>query len=228
MTAYRPPSTLHADATRLPRMTSGGSAPGLYRNFGKRMLDLSLIALFSVPALLIVLVFALAVMLDGGAPFYRQERIGRNGRRFRILKLRSMVPDADRKLATYLETNPDAKSEWEVKQKLRHDPRVTRTGRIIRKTSLDELPQLWNVIRGDMSLVGPRPMMVDQAPLYPGTAYYDLRPGITGYWQISARNGSSFAQRARFDTLYHRDLSLKTDFGVLMRSIGVVAKATGC
>ena len=113
-------------------------------------------------------------------------------------------------------------------QKLKDDPRVTRLGRLIRKTSLDELPQFLNVLKGDMSVVGPRPMMVDQKALYPGTAYYSLRPGITGFWQISVRNESSFAERARFDTDYLRKLSFGTDLAVLWRTVSVVLKGTGC
>ena len=124
------------------------------------------------------------IMLDGGSPIYFQKRIGLNGKKFRMWKLRSMVPNADRALAAYLEENPEARAEWDHSQKLRHDPRITRVGLFIRKSSLDELPQLWNVIKGDMSLVGPRPMMMSQRRMYPGTAYYALRPGITGFWQI--------------------------------------------
>ena len=108
-------------------------------------------------------------------------------------------------------------------------PRVisTKVGRLIRKTSLDELPQLWNVLTGDMSLVGPRPMMPAQAPLYPGQAYYRLRPGLTGYWQISSRNESSFAERAGFDSRYAAELSLRTDVRVLFSTVRVVLRGTG-
>ena len=201
---------------------------GFYRNTGKRALDLFLIALFALPAAMITLVLAALIMLDGASPFYLQDRLGRNGKVFRIWKLRSMVVDADARLESYLAAHPEARVEWNTKQKLRDDPRVTRIGRIIRKTSLDELPQLWNVIRGDMSLVGPRPMLPEQRALYPGTAYFDVRPGVTGYWQTSARNESSFAERARFDTAYDRDLSLRTDLAVLWRSVDVVIKGTGC
>jgi lipopolysaccharide/colanic/teichoic acid biosynthesis glycosyltransferase len=143
-------------------------------------------------------------------------------------KLRSMVADADARLGAYLDANPERRREWDENQKLRDDPRITPVGRIIRKTSIDELPQLWNVLRGDMSLVGPRPMMPDQQAIYPGTAYYALRPGITGFWQTSVRNESSFADRARFDASYLRDLSFATDFGVLLRTVRVVVCGTGC
>ena len=127
---------------------------------------------------------------------------------FRLWKLRSMVVDADRKLEEYLCANPAARAEWDETQKLKDDPRITAAGRLIRKTSLDELPQLWNVLIGDMSLVGPRPMMPQQAELYPGRDYYRLRPGLTGLWQISDRNATSFAARAAYDAEYSRQMSL--------------------
>ena len=176
----------------------------------------------------LVLLLALVVLLDGGNPFYSQERIGRNGRHYRIWKLRSMVVNADQRLAEYLEQNPGARAEWDNTQKLRDDPRVTRFGRILRKCSLDELPQLWNVFRGDMSLVGPRPMMPEQQDMYPGDAYYRMRPGITGFWQISERNRTSFAARAFYDERYEHDVSLRTDIWVLLQTVAVVMRATGC
>lgn len=200
---------------------------GFYRNFGKRVLDVTAIALAAPLVLPIIAVLAAAVALDGGKPFYTQVRIGRGGRRFWMLKLRSMVVDADSRMAEHLEKHPLAWAEWNSTQKLKDDPRITRFGRILRRSSLDELPQLWNVLIGDMSLVGPRPMMVSQQSLYPGTAYYELRPGITGYWQTSARNATTFEARADFDAAYAADLALATDMRVLVRTVGVVLKATG-
>jgi lipopolysaccharide/colanic/teichoic acid biosynthesis glycosyltransferase len=194
----------------------------------KRLFDVTFtLCLFPV-ALPIVVLSAITIALhDGGNPFYRQMRLGRNGRVFSILKLRTMVRDADTRLMEHLRNNPDAAAEWQASQKLRHDPRVTVVGCFLRKTSLDELPQLWNVLKGDMSLVGPRPMMVTQRHFYSGDAYYKLRPGITGNWQVSARNESEFASRANFDNAYHDDLSLVTDLQILYRTIGVVFRATG-
>ena len=142
-------------------------------------------------------------------------------------KLRSMVCDADRVLDDYLDDNPAMRAEWDTKQKLLEDPRVTPLGRFLRKSSIDELPQLYNVLRGDMSLVGPRPMMVDQQCLYPGKDYYELRPGITGFWQISDRNQTSFADRAFYDARYNRRLSLGTDLYILMSTVRVVLRGTG-
>jgi lipopolysaccharide/colanic/teichoic acid biosynthesis glycosyltransferase len=194
----------------------------------KRVLDILIIVLVALPASLIVGIFAVLIAYDGHSPFYTQQRLGRNGRIFRIWKLRSMVPDADLKLEAYLADNPDARAEWDRTQKLRHDPRITPLGHFIRKVSIDELPQLWNVLLGEMSLVGPRPMMPCQQEIYPGTAYYALRPGITGYWQVSVRNESSFAQRAGFDTAYLRQLSLANDLRVLLKTVRVVTRGTGC
>jgi exopolysaccharide production protein ExoY len=215
-------------ALPLPGAATTTRRAGLYRNFGKRALDVTLILLalpFVVPVLLVL---ALLVMTDGGRPFYSQDRVGQHGRIYRIWKLRSMVMNADQKLEAHLAADPAARAEWDEMQKLRHDPRITPVGRLIRKSSLDELPQLLNVLMGDMSLVGPRPMMADQRDLYPGRGYYDLRPGITGPWQVSERNATSFADRARFDDKYNQDLSLATDARILACTVKVVLRATGC
>ncbi|MEQ5869405.1 sugar transferase [Sagittula sp. NFXS13] len=199
-----------------------------YRHAMKRALDMAIVLFVAPPIILVTLLFAALVALDGHNPFYTQLRVGRNDRAFRMWKLRSMVPDADRLLARHLAENPAARMEWNHAQKLRHDPRITPIGRLIRKSSIDELPQLWNVFIGDMSLVGPRPMMMDQKDIYPGTAYYALRPGITGFWQTSVRNESSFAERAEFDSAYLSQLSFITDLKVLMKTIRVVIHGTGC
>lgn len=205
-----------------------GISGGLYRRGLKRSLDLAMIG-FAAPIVMMVIgLLAALVSLNGGQPFYLQSRVGMNGKVFRMWKLRTMVVGAEAKLEAHLAANPLAQQEWDIAQKLKCDPRITRLGRILRRTSLDELPQLWNVVKGDMSLVGPRPMMPCQQDLYPGLAYYRLRPGITGTWQVSERNESSFAERANYDRNYDLDLSLTTDFGVLIRTIRAVACATGC
>ncbi|MCV2863304.1 sugar transferase [Albidovulum sediminicola] len=182
----------------------------------------------SVVALPLIGLLAVLVALDGHSPFYRSDRVGRNGRTFHMLKLRTMVPGADRMLRDYLAQNEAAQLEWDCKQKLAHDPRITRIGRFLRKSSLDELPQLWNVLIGDMSLVGPRPMLPEQRDLYSGLSYYALRPGVTGLWQVSERNTSEFARRAEIDRLYERDLSLSGDLRILAATVQVVVKGTGC
>ena len=201
---------------------------GLYRNGLKRVLDVMLVLLAAPVAVPLVLVLALIVLvMEGGAPFYGQDRVGRSGKIYKMWKLRSMVPDAEARLADHLTADPAARVEWDSTQKLKADPRITRFGRLMRKSSMDELPQLWNVLLGDMSLVGPRPMMDGQQDLYPGIAYYRMRPGITGFWQISKRNESTFAERADFDDRYEREVSLVTDLRLLTATVGVVLRATG-
>jgi lipopolysaccharide/colanic/teichoic acid biosynthesis glycosyltransferase len=205
-----------------------GNRRGIYRNAVKRPLDILLVLLGAPFVVPLVLVLAFFIALDGGRPFYHQDRVGKGGRTYRMWKLRSMEVGADEKLAAYLNGNPSARAEWDHSQKLRCDPRITRLGHILRRSSLDELPQLWNVLRGDMSLVGPRPMMPSQSVLYPGEAYFALRPGITGLWQVSARNESGFAARASYDSEYDRTLSFVTDVRILAATIRVVTRGTGC
>lgn len=200
----------------------------LYRDGLKRAFDIVMVLASAVLWLPVVLAAAILITLrDGHAPFYTQDRIGRGGARFRMIKLRSMVPNAHEKLEAYLATDPTARAEWDATQKLKCDPRITRIGRFLRKSSIDELPQLFNVLKGDMSIVGPRPFMVDQKPLYHGRRYYEMRPGLTGFWQISDRNQCNFAQRAHFDTAYHRAMSLRTDLTVIFRTVSVVLRGTG-
>ena len=200
---------------------------GWYHRGGKRVLDVFLVVIALPIILPVILLLAAIVACGGGKPFYSQPRAGLNGRHYRLWKLRSMVPDADARLEAYLAADPAARAEWNSAQKLKNDPRITRFGRLLRQTSLDELPQLWNVLKGDMSLVGPRPIMVNQEDLYPGRAYYTLRPGITGLWQVSERNESTFAERVRFDDEYARDLSFAMDIRVLLATIAVVLRGTG-
>lgn len=200
----------------------------LYRAFGKRALDVTLVIAFAPLALLLIGLAALALWIEGGNPFYHQERLGRDGARFRIFKLRTMVRDAERILEHYLKCDPALRAEWDATQKLKKDPRVTPIGTLLRATSLDELPQLWNVLRGEMSLIGPRPMLPEQLSLY-GNAhhYFALRPGITGTWQVSKRNEDLFAERSVLDRSYDTDVSLRRDIGILWRTVGVVLRRTG-
>lgn len=199
----------------------------LYRHAGKRALDVLLVLLAAPAVLLCVGLLALIIARDGGSPFFSQIRIGKDGRAYRMWKLRTMVADADARLADHVARDIHAREEWQRSQKLRNDPRITRFGRLLRKSSLDELPQLWNVLKGDMSLVGPRPMLPSQQPLYPGSAYYRLRPGITGMWQVSSRNNSEFVDRATFDQEYERRLSILTDLRLILATLVVVLQGTG-
>ena len=199
---------------------------GIYGVVGKRVFDVCLILLAAPIVLPLIAVLALLVMRDGKCAFYTQNRIGRDGSYYKIWKLRTMVANADELLSAYLASNPEAAAEWKATQKLKNDPRITPLGRILRKTSMDELPQLWNVFIGEMSLVGPRPMLPEQQAMYPGRAYYSQRPGITGTWQISKRNECSFSDRARFDSDYIANISLVQDFKVLLATVRVVVKGT--
>lgn len=217
-----------ANIARAPRRRRQLPALGWYGRIGKRALDLALVAI-SLPVVLpVILLCALALWIESGQPFYRQKRLGEDGRVFRLLKLRTMVRDADQMLDRLLATNPALRAEWDATQKLKHDPRITRVGAILRATSLDELPQLWNVIKGEMSLVGPRPMMVDQLPLYGDPfAYFAVKPGITGLWQVSARNENRFDYRCKVDAAYLKQLSLWADLVLIVRTLGVVVRRTG-
>jgi len=201
---------------------------GSYAAYGKRVLDIVLV-LFALPIALPLMLFCvLALWFESGSPFYRQKRLGKDGRVFRMLKLRTMVPNADELLEWHLAQDPKLRQEWERDQKLKDDPRITRFGRMMRTTSLDELPQLWNVLIGDMSIVGARPMMVDQLSIYgKADAYFMLRPGITGPWQVGDRNETSFAERAKIDEAYCRNLSFREDLNILFRTVGVILRSTG-
>lgn len=175
---------------------------------------------------------AIALSVTIGSPgrvFYRQKRLGWKGKEFTLLKFRTMHLNADRVLKTELERNPELKQEWDHYQKLRNDPRITPAGKYLRKFSLDELPQLLNVARGEMSLVGPRPIMLNQRELYGQTIseYEQVRPGITGLWQVSGRNGTSFVRRAELDDEYIQRWSVWLDIYILLKTVRVVFQRNG-
>ncbi len=217
------------EAVRLPdaQIRAKARPHGVYRRGAKRLLDLCVVAIAAPIVLPLIAGMACAVASDGGQPFYTQSRVGKGGRIFRMWKLRSMVRDADTRMEAHLAADPAARAEWDATQKLKADPRITRLGQFLRRSSLDELPQLWNVLTGDMSLVGPRPMMPCQKDMYPGHAYYALRPGITGLWQTAERNRSTFAARAEFDATYERQVTLGHDVAILLRTVAVVLRGTG-
>ncbi len=205
--------------------------PGFYGTHGKRLLDILLVLLMAPVVLPVLGVMLAMTALCGGQPLYSQLRIGREGKTFRCWKVRTMVPDADKALLDLLRNNPTLAQEWRQNQKLVNDPRITRVGAVLRKTSLDELPQFWNVLMGEMSLVGPRPFLPEQRAQYDsrrcGASYYLMRPGITGLWQVGRRNRGSFSERALFDDDYSGQISLLTDLSILFRTVGVVLRATG-
>jgi len=197
--------------------------------FIKRAFDVTvsigtMIVLSPVLALL-----ALLVKLDGGPALYRHDRIGLNGDVFSCLKFRSMVQKSDEVLAQHLAKYPLAQAEWNRDHKLRKDPRITRLGKILRRASLDELPQLINVLRGEMSIVGPRPIIVEEAAKYNHDIafYYRVRPGITGLWQVSGRNDVSYDDRVRMDSWYVRNWSLWHDITIICKTFKVVLKQRG-
>ena len=176
------------------------------------------------------LIVALMVRADGGPAFFAHQRVGRGGKLFGCLKFRSMVIDSQARLETLLANDPAARAEWEATRKLKNDPRITRIGRFLRSTSLDELPQLINVLRGEMSLVGPRPVQEAEIDRYYGASaahYMAVRPGITGLWQVSGRSETSYESRVALDVSYVSRPSLLADISILLRTPVAVLSRRG-
>lgn len=176
------------------------------------------------------LIVALLVRADGGPAFFAHQRVGRGGKLFGCLKFRSMVIDSQARLEALLASDPAARAEWEATRKLKNDPRITRIGRFLRSTSLDELPQLINVLRGEMSLVGPRPVQEAEIDRYYGASaahYMAVRPGITGLWQVSGRSETSYESRVALDVSYVSRPSLLADLSILLRTPGAVLSRRG-
>jgi Undecaprenyl-phosphate galactose phosphotransferase WbaP len=195
----------------------------------KAAIDITLAALLLVLTSFLFVILAVASRLDSGPMLFAHRRVGAGGRPFYCLKFRTMVIDADRVLEEALARDPALAAEWEATRKLVDDPRVTRIGRILRKTSLDELPQLINVLRLEMSLVGPRPIVESEVPLY-GEAiaqYYATRPGLTGLWQVSGRSNTSYARRVQLDVWYVNNWTVWNDIAVLFKTIPVVLRRQG-
>jgi lipopolysaccharide/colanic/teichoic acid biosynthesis glycosyltransferase len=205
-------------------------APHLISRSGlKRAMDLVLAGAALLLLAPLMLIVAALVASDGGPVFFRHPRVGRHGRAFGCLKFRTMVPDAEKALEELLQRDPRARAEWARDHKLRKDPRVTRVGRLLRKTSIDELPQFINVVRGEMSLVGPRPIVLDEVKRY-GDAiglYYRCRPGVTGPWQVSGRNDSCYLERIRLDSEYASRISIRRDLKILTKTVKVVLSGAG-
>lgn len=197
----------------------------------KRLTDIAgAIFFFIFFGWLYILVWIAVILTTGSPAIYKHTRIGRHGRNFPCLKFRSMVVDSEKVLANLLANDPLARQEWEESHKLRNDPRITRFGHFIRKTSLDELPQFWNVLRGDMSLVGPRPVVrkeLDERYGVHSPVYESVRPGITGLWQVSGRSNLSYAERISLDTQYVNNWTLAKDLKILFRTIAVVLRGSG-
>ena len=196
----------------------------------KRIMDIviaSIALVFVFPLLLVVGI--LIRLQDGGRAVYAQKRYGQNGRTFKCYKLRSMAANADERLQEILATNPAARAEWEETQKFVNDPRITPLGHFIRKTSIDELPQLWNILRGDMSLVGPRPIVENEIAKY-GEFYRDycaVRPGLTGLWQVEGRSNTTYEERVQLDVKYTRTRTFTGDFMIMLRTVPAVLLSRG-
>jgi lipopolysaccharide/colanic/teichoic acid biosynthesis glycosyltransferase len=199
--------------------------------FAKRLFDIAFAICFLVLFFWVFALLYLAVISTSGAPaLYGHVRIGRSRKSFRCWKFRTMVRDSEARLREFLDSCPAAREEWEREYKLKNDPRITRLGRFLRKTSLDELPQIWNVLVGEMSVVGPRPITEAELTNFYGdhsALYIQVRPGITGAWQVSGRNETSYAERVQMDVDYVRSWSLVGDLLILVRTIRTVTRMQG-
>lgn len=196
-----------------------------------RSFDIVVAGLAAIMLLPVMLLIALAVKLTSPGPaIFRQQRVGRDGVFFPCLKFRSMVVDAQQQLDRLLSESEDARTEWDRDQKLRQDPRVTPIGDFLRRTSLDELPQLFNILVGQMSVVGPRPIVEGEITRY-GSRFGDycsIRPGLTGLWQISGRNDVSYGMRVRLDSLYANRQSLALNFAICLKTVPAILSSRGC
>ena len=214
---------------QLAEITVREDRPWLQRA-SKRTLDISLALtglIFLSPVLLSIA--ALVKLQDKGPAIFAHVRIGKNGKPFKCYKFRSMVIDAPQRLQHLLATNPEASAEWARDQKLRNDPRITKLGVFLRRSSFDELPQLLNILRGDMSVVGPRPIVIDESIRYGNEfkAYKAVRPGVTGLWQVSGRNDLSYDERVDMDARYAREWTLLVDIWIIIKTIPAVLLSRG-
>jgi len=196
----------------------------------KRIFDICFAIMFLMCSLPFLILLAIALQIDSpGRLFFIQKRIGLHGRMFHCVKFRTMCEDAETVLAELLAASPDAHREWEADHKLRNDPRVSRLGKLVRKLSLDELPQLFNILAGQMSVVGPRPIVQAEIPKYGSffTDYCAVKPGLTGLWQVSGRNDVSYDERVQLDCEYRRRASFLFDLGIVARTVPAVLFASG-
>lgn len=211
------------------RIGRDSTAP-LYPSIFKRLFDIFLSVLLLPILLPIIAILYVVVRSDGGPGFFGHSRVGRNGRMFKCWKVRTMVVDAQERLDALLASNAPARAEWDRDRKLRNDPRVTRVGNFLRKSSLDELPQIFNVLKGEMSLVGPRPITEAELERYGAqqAVYLAMRPGVTGLWQVSGRNEVTYNERVSMDSTYYNSVSLGTDLRILAKTADAVLSKTGC
>lgn len=198
----------------------------------KRPFDIGFSLFAILITLPIMISIAIAIKLtNGGSVFYRHTRVGYKGKKFKVLKFRSMYMDADRGLKEILEKYPEARKEWEKTFKLKNDPRITPIGKILRKTSLDELPQFFNVLKGDMSIVGPRPVVEEELKKYyrdKADVYKSVKPGITGYWQVEGRSDiEDYEERVAMDERYIKNQSFFLDIKIILKTIKVIITGKG-
>ena len=195
----------------------------------KRVFDIMICVLLGIPFLTLIFVISILFLVRLEKPFYVQKRLGKNGKPFKIIKFRSMKKNAESILAELLSSDPALKCEWEANFKLKADPRITRIGSFLRKTSLDELPQFFNVMLGHMSWVGPRPIVEEELYKYASNkdVYLQLKPGLTGLWQVSVRNKESYQERVKLDLEYADKQSIFFDISIIFRTVGAVIKGTG-
>lgn len=213
----------------LPVLRKAPTVTRFYAVAGKRVFDIALLIVSLPITLPVIAVLAILVMCDGGKPFFGHQRVGKDGHSFKCWKIRSMVPNAEARLQDHLRDNREARDEWAANFKLTNDPRITKLGEFLRKSSLDELPQIWNILKGEMSFVGPRPVTLSELDLY-GTArnyYQAVLPGLTGLWQVSGRNNLSYRERVMLDVRYAVTHNFLMDVRVILETAGAVINFTG-
>lgn len=229
---YQPAATARAFARQAGRSFAGQASRTVVTLSNvtlKRAFDVVVSLLALVVLAPLIAAVALLIRLDGRQVLFGHSRVGQFGRGFNCLKFRTMVTDSDRVLRELLENDPAAAAEWAEHRKLRRDPRITPVGRFLRRTSLDELPQLINILRGDMSLVGPRPIVVAEMTRYGDKIgyYLSVQPGLTGAWQVSGRSDVGFKRRVELDTQYVRTQTFASDFAILIKTIPAVVFSRG-
>lgn len=217
-------TTIILETCNEPAYSQGVFKRGVKNAMDRALACIALLALSLPMALIYVL-----VSRDGGPAIYGHTRIGKNGKAFKCWKFRTMVPNSNEVLRKLLSENPEARAQWQQDHKLKDDPRITKLGDFLRRSSLDELPQLFNVLKGNMSLVGPRPVVKSERKHYGAqwSDYLSVKPGISGLWQVSGRNDVSYEQRVSLDSQYVRNWSLSLDIMILFKTIFVVLNRRG-
>ncbi len=222
-------ASVSAPARQRDGVAAGPKLKELPGAFAKRTFDIAGAIALGVVFSPLILTAILIIRLQGGPVLFRHRRIGRHGRAFNCLKFRTMVPNAEQALRDLLEAHPELRDEWTENHKLRHDPRITAIGHFLRRTSLDELPQLLNILRGEMSLVGPRPVVRAELLRYGRqvAGYLAVKPGLTGLWQVKGRSDTTYRRRVAMDMYYVRNRNLLFDTYIVLATVGVVVRRAG-